>query len=711
MQDYNKLTVIKLREELVKRGLPKSGLKPVLVSRLREADAQVESQAAPASPTSETSTLQQEKPSEDTRSELPTPVGDIPAVPLPALQDEGIVADASASPAQPQDQEHVESSEWNTDKGPSLPAGSEIVEVLESHHTTEVGALRNDISSTTQEPSDRPHLLHETREDKLPDSLIEPQPTDSTINALTETFASNETVTDSTLPRKVIASEADQMQDSEIKDPSDLGSNAGINDKSREESMQSPVTGQEISEDNKKRKRRSHSPVPSLIETAQKRVRTDDSRPDVKLPEDIDMQDTQSARAERVDDDAVGSPNPIKEDSQTDQDVQPASTDTKQVNVDASISNDSAIAASKSLSSDRAVSGPEDEPQLKTMETQLQPLNDEIAPRVSPEDARFKNLFTAPPKRSASPTRQALYSDHEDRHVSPSVHPATSALYIRNFMRPLQPLSLKEHLVALATPSSASPYPDIITDFFLDPIRTHCLVRFSSISAASRVRSTLHDRVWPDERTRRPLWVDFVPEEKLQKWIEVENEAAVSKRQMAKRWEVVYEEEDGGMKAYLQEASSGPRPNPSNASKMDHGSGISGAPSGPRNRAAENRPSQPISKPNDNGKGFQALDDLFQSTTAKPKLYYLPVRKSIADKRLDRLDEGRGHGRGGDELRKYTFEEDVLVDCGPESPRRVRGNYGGRGGGYGGYGGYGGHGGYHGRGGGGYRGGDRRDRR
>ena len=42
MPDYEKLTVVKLRDELVARGLPKTGLKATLVQRLIEADAQSE---------------------------------------------------------------------------------------------------------------------------------------------------------------------------------------------------------------------------------------------------------------------------------------------------------------------------------------------------------------------------------------------------------------------------------------------------------------------------------------------------------------------------------------------------------------------------------------------------------------------------------------------------------------------------------------------
>ncbi|KAL8970971.1 MAG: hypothetical protein Q9183_001272, partial [Haloplaca sp. 2 TL-2023] len=40
MPEYEKLTVVKLREELVNRGLPKTGLKAALIQRLAEADEQ-----------------------------------------------------------------------------------------------------------------------------------------------------------------------------------------------------------------------------------------------------------------------------------------------------------------------------------------------------------------------------------------------------------------------------------------------------------------------------------------------------------------------------------------------------------------------------------------------------------------------------------------------------------------------------------------------
>ena len=313
--------------------------------------------------------------------------------------------------------------------------------------------------------------------------------------------------------------------------------------------------------------------------------------------------------------------------------------------------------------------------QAKSVESPMKP---------STSETRFKNLFTAPTNMEPV-SQQSHYLDSEDKIVSPALYPATSALYIRELMRPLKIESLRDHLVALATPPDTALNPDIVTDFFLDSVRTHCLVGFENISAASRVRSGLHDRVWPNERDRRQLWVDFVPDEKLKKWIDVEQTASSGRGQPSTRWEVVYEDECNGIKAYLQEVGShsgglrAPQP-----PRVDAGQVVQVAPpSGLRINGSGPRSSQP--RP-DGGKGFRALDDLFTSTLAKPKLYYMPVAKIEVDRRLAKLAAGRGRGRGrGDEMRRYSFEEGSLEDNGPEfggGYGRGSGSYRGRGRGY-----------------------------
>lgn len=112
--------------------------------------------------------------------------------------------------------------------------------------------------------------------------------------------------------------------------------------------------------------------------------------------------------------------------------------------------------------------------------------------------------------------------DHQEEmghkeSILPSLHPATPALYIKNLIPPLRLVQLKAHLRILAGFES-----DEIKDYYVDGARTHALAMFESISAAMSVRAGLHHKTWPDEPNRRPLWVDFVPPEKVKGWVREE---------------------------------------------------------------------------------------------------------------------------------------------------------------------------------------------
>lgn len=281
-------------------------------------------------------------------------------------------------------------------------------------------------------------------------------------------------------------------------------------------------------------------------------------------------------------------------------------------------------------------------------------------------DPRWRSLVptTKPPKSVQSPEQTLQDDDHQ---VEPALHPATSSIYIRDLMRPLQPLSLKNHLQELATPAGEELSGERLVDFFLDSIKTHCFALFDSVSTASRVRSKLHGAVWPNERDRKPLWVDFIPDQKFSEWVRTEQESAAGRD--TQRWEVFYEKTDDGVQAILQDARNGAR--------SGH------QPTAPARRhspdAESRRGSQPSGAPpaqlqQSSGKGFQALDDRFKSTKTKPKLYYLPVSRDIVDKRLAQFDtlirkDSRHYGQGDEDMRRITFEDtDVFVDGGPEFP-------------------------------------------
>lgn len=280
--------------------------------------------------------------------------------------------------------------------------------------------------------------------------------------------------------------------------------------------------------------------------------------------------------------------------------------------------------------------------------------------------------------------------------VERSIHPATRAIYIHNLVRPIQPAQLESYLTELATTPEGGLQP--LDQLHLGSIRTHAFAIFHSKEAASRARAGLHGQVWPDEPARKALWVDFVPDDKVPEWIDRETEGGGGRRD-TRRWEVLYDETDEGVVARHEEATGAPgasQRRPSNIDTAGHGQGMPNAPLGPRS----SRPSVPDVPPKQttpnptSSASFDLLDQRFPSTTVKPKLYFLPVTKELADRRLDELERQTsrewgargGEMVGGGGVRRYTFEDgDRLVDGGPHyddfsGPRRGGGR--GRGGGF-----------------------------
>lgn len=674
MADYDKLTVVKLREELVKRGLPKTGLKAALVQRLVEADAQSE-QDVPIEDEQNTGSHSETRP--EVKDSLAAPE-DVP----------------EPSKSQPQ----LEPND-NNEPSRSLP---DAVKEAERPEST-IGELNNGVSEESPAGS-----YQATTSGKISAEIV----------GLKEDGQRHEDITRDTnvideASPTVLENAGDSAQQEEFTPATTRASDARVSPPAIPaiSTQTSTIGGEEIREDTNKRKRRSQTPPPSSIETAQKRAKADDGRPHVKLPEDETNKsalpgqpNSEPADSTMLDGPADTMPGKALEEATVNGH---APTHANTESIENFQTTQGELEATEVPAPTKSVV-PENEEHRREMELEQPPAQDMKVgspTKHSPSDTRFKNLFTGPPKREGSPDRQKIYNDNEDRVISPALHPATSALYIRDLLRPIKAETLKEYLSTLASPPDTETDPDIITEFFLDNVKTHCLVAFANTPAAARVRLGLHDRVWPDEKNRKPLWVDFVPEEKLPKWIEVETEAASDRRQGMKKWEVIYEEEQGGVTAFLQEAgpsSSAPRAVQPMVPRKESVAGTHRALSIPKGRDEAPSTSQvgPTVK-SDAGKGFQALDELFKVTAAKPKLYYLPVSKDIVDRRLDRLAAGRGGGKS-DEKRRYTFEDGMLVDKGPEFGFGRRGGYGGRGGG--------GHGGFQGRGG-GYRGDNWRGRR
>lgn len=427
------------------------------------------------------------------------------------------------------------------------------------------------------------------------------------------------------------------------------------------ESALPSVEAQEAIDDRQKRKRRSQSPPPSTADSARKRIRNDaDDHMDgvVTTQEDANWVEKHNA----VD---AGEVNAAAKEVAS-AGVEPGPTIVDDSKEEVKIT-------------DVQMSGVEPKSDVN-MEVDEAPKResaslDDESPSKTRDSRQFKNLFSGEAQGAAMAISRSHESSEEaepDRVIDPAIHPATSALYIRDIMRPLNPTQLKAHLATLAAPPGQEPDLDVIVNFYIDTIRTHAFVSFINTSAASRVRSALHDRIWPDEKTRKPLWVDFIPVEKLEVWIDRETAEQGGGRAAAKKWEVEYNfDEDRRVTASLQEASglrpaqhmrrpSVPVPPVLQASQVTPRR-VENAPSAPRSFNIRGQ-SAPMAK----------LDELFRSTTAKPMLYWQPVPKEVANRRLDNIDAAMSKDAAAGKrltgpINRYTFEDgEKLVDRGPE---------------------------------------------
>jgi hypothetical protein len=270
----------------------------------------------------------------------------------------------------------------------------------------------------------------------------------------------------------------------------------------------------ETLDDMRKRKRRSQSPPPSMETT--KKARADNESPQIVLKEDVGVDDI----LKRKDEPSSRPPEPAAEDgvNVTEEDREPRRPSDSQADGD------------------------------KAGNTR--------------QDARFRDLVSPANRRQAASLAERPPAD-DDRQIEPALHPATTSIYIRGFMRPLQPANLQDHLISLASPTGESSDPDVLVDFFLDSIKTHCFASFVSVSAASRVRSSIHGAVWPNERDRKPLWADFIPEQRIREWIRMERDTE-SRGRTGPRWEITYDMTGDGVEAALHESRglhTGPPPN------------------------------------------------------------------------------------------------------------------------------------------------------
>ncbi|THC95714.1 hypothetical protein EYZ11_004792 [Aspergillus tanneri] len=632
MTDYSKWKVTDLKAELKRRGIAQTGLrvKQNFIDKLVEDDAKTQSEAVGTD-----SVVTQDAPKEEVQPVEP----EQQAQPTPevAAQSQDRKPEESLQEQQQHPEAQGDTGETHLDQKP-VKSTQDVGETSEQppQQSAEDAPVAqpdsggNDLDKTL--PADTGGDLSSTAAVAQPKSEIEAsaQPVEQAPGSA-EAQQSKGAEEDDTQPPESAETAAPAV-------PQNLEPSTGLS---------TPLAPEEVIEDRRKRKRRSQSPVPTPEAIASKKAKSQNETPEVILAEDRDSMNG-------------------------DRDVRPEL---------APPGSQEEFASRAKVESDNKVPAHD--------ETNNAPISeDSKTNKGAPEkqDVRFKGLFAPTEWEQARPASPPADTVMEEAATEPAKHVATPALYMDGLMRPLQHNALRSHLISLAAPPGGSPNPEVITEFYLDSIKTHCFVGFVDVAAASRVRAALHGTVWPHERNRKTLFVDFVPENKLQEWINME-EGSRRRGGPPPRWGIKYDQTDDGVEAILEEIDS--RAAASQPSRgREQGDFARPPPLGPRAEMGDpnRRPSgpRPVGTRTQSGQGFKPLDELFMSTTTKPKLYYLPVPRSVADRRLDRFDDLLRKGpyprRGGDEPRRITFEDgDLFVDHGPEFGMSNRGRGGGRG--------------------------------
>ncbi|KAG9774610.1 hypothetical protein ABEF93_003475 [Exophiala dermatitidis] len=654
MTDWSKLKVTDLKDECKARGIPLTGLKlkQHYVDKLTEHDAENSKNDNDDSKVDETA--EGEEKTEDPSNTESTKPGDTEPQPDAAPSADTAPTASSAALDSEKLQElqkedaHAEDAE---EKGPK--SESEEQQSTEAAAAAAKDALPVPDGQDTNQPNgaDKDEIMQDLQENARPDNTADQPPAKESA---------------------VIAEQADQADQTE--DPT-------VQPNVAQSGQESPeaAPSNEMTEDERRRRKRSATPVPSSEEVARKKARLSTNEEDLTAEQVSALQE-------------------MKKETEVAQETRGETANGAPAEV--------------------IVEQPGDDMTVIPEQAQQLLKNNHEAIEASPR----KHSVSSHRSRSAS----------EERDIPPAIHPATSSLYIRNFKRPLHIPSLRSHIASIAKSRSSADDSDPVTLFCLDSIRTHAFVSFTSVAAAARVRSAMHDTRYPDEAMREPLFVDFVPDDKVQSWIDQETGGGFGGRGGGgRRFEVVYEEGDDGIEAIFQEVNSSrpqPPPQPSRSSRLSRDMPRSGSDSLPagvhpdraafvplvderdRGRDRDRDQDWPVRQPPTgpknpdlNGRGFKALDELFQYTTTKPKLYYKPVPESVATERLDMFRDlrvGYAHmGRSGDEgMKRYTFElykgREEWVDKGPEfgfgkrgqerlagtRPRGGGGGYRGRGG-------------------------------
>ncbi|KAL3371478.1 hypothetical protein AABB24_008161 [Solanum stoloniferum] len=198
----------------------------------------------------------------------------------------------------------------------------------------------------------------------------------------------------------------------------------------------------------------------------------------------------------------------------------------------------------------------------------------------------------------------------KERFVPKSSKTATTSLKIENFLRPFTLKAVQELLARTGE----------VCCFWMDQIKTHCYVTYSSVEEATETRNAVYNLQWPPNGGRL-LVADFVDPQQVQTKIEGREPASPPK-----------------VTSPAVPASSSVQTPPAQQqgrkqqAELEHSLTRQPPPAPPSAPPTKEMLPSPVADKND--PPIVTLDDLFRKTKATPRIYYLPLTDEEVAKKL-----------------------------------------------------------------------------
>ncbi|KAI3842340.1 hypothetical protein MKW98_026130 [Papaver atlanticum] len=217
------------------------------------------------------------------------------------------------------------------------------------------------------------------------------------------------------------------------------------------------------------------------------------------------------------------------------------------------------------------------------------------------------------PKRSVAKSDSTLTpKGAQERVVPPSAKPPTTSLRIDNFLRPFTLKAVQELLAKTGS----------VCSFWMDHIKTHCYVTYSSVKEATETRNALYNLQWPTNGGKL-LVADFVDPQDVKTRAEAPPAAPLSTTPKTPQSAPLSSKPPPEIspRQAVQKKQLPPPP-------------MTSEPPPPTREHVSLPPSPPL--PRDEDPPIVTLDDLFRKTTSTPRIYYLPLSEEQVAAKLAR---------------------------------------------------------------------------